>query len=94
MNRTEEAAQLLERIGGALYGAEWPSAMAEAIQVNRRTVQRWRTGQQPVPAGALEAIAQLALDRAAELAPLAAAARVAAQLAPPGYWERTRRAQE
>lgn len=81
---------LLATIGEALYGRDWLTELAEAIQVNRRTVQRWRSGAAPVPAGALEAIAQLALNRAAHLAPLAAQARVAAATAPRGYFERGR----
>lgn len=82
------APQLLATIAAALFGADWVSELADALQVNRRSVQRWRSGAAPVPAGALDALADLALARAAELAPLAAQARVAAQLAPPGYLDR------
>jgi len=83
------APELLANIGQALFGPDWITEIAEALKVNRRTVQRWRSGVQPIPAGALDAAADLALARAAELAPLAAQARAAAQLAPPGYWQRT-----
>lgn len=50
----------------------------------------WRSGAQPVPAGALDAAGDLALARAAELAPLAAEAKAAAQLSPPGRWDQRR----
>lgn len=83
-----KAQQLLQQIGAALFGRDWVSDIATAIQVNRRTVQRWASGAQPIPAGALEAVAQLAEQRAVELAPLATQAREVAALAPPGYWER------
>lgn len=84
------SAELLAAIGQALYGSDWISELADALQINRRTVQRWRSGAQPVPAGALDAAGDLALARAAELAPLAARAKAAAQLAPPGRWHERR----
>jgi hypothetical protein len=82
------APSLLASIGEALFGSDWVSVLAAALQVNRRTVQRWRSGAAPVPSGALTAVADLALARAAELAPLASQARAAAVQAPPGYWQR------
>ena len=36
---------LLRTIGESLYGAYWIKPLAEALQVNARTVQRWALGQ-------------------------------------------------
>ena len=36
---------LLRTIGESLYGAYWIKPLADALQVNARTVQRWAIGQ-------------------------------------------------
>jgi len=81
-------ANILAALGEALYGSEWITEMARDLRVNRRTVQRWRSGAQPVPSGALEAAAEIALERLGHLGHLAAEARAAAAQAPRGYWQR------
>ena len=35
--------------GEAIYGARWLSPLSRALGVNRRTVERWACGQNPVP---------------------------------------------
>jgi hypothetical protein len=64
-------AELLARIGAALYGEQWQSDLARALGVNARTMRRWAVD------GAPERIAPellaLVTARGAELASVAAA---------------------
>ena len=67
---------LLARIGVALYGERWQSAMARDLEVNIRTVQRWAVGES-VPSWAVFAELLALLDeRAAELGCVAADVRL------------------
>lgn len=63
-------ADLLRRVGEALYGPSWQSALARDLGVNDRTMRRWAVD------GAPERIAPellaLAKERGAELAAVAA----------------------
>lgn len=54
---------LLNRIGQALYGALWQSALARDVNVAVRTMQRWAAGETPIPPTLREELAQLAADR-------------------------------
>lgn len=41
----------LSRIGEALYGEHWQNALGEDLDINERTVRRWRAGDTEVPLG-------------------------------------------
>jgi plasmid maintenance system antidote protein VapI len=41
----------LARAGRLLYGDWWHTRLAAALGVARKTVQRWASGEQPVPPG-------------------------------------------
>lgn len=44
--------QLLASAGRALYGQQhWRMSLAELLQVNRRSLQRWLNGQNEIPDG-------------------------------------------
>ena len=43
--------EFFQQIGEALYGAEWRLPLSRALGVNYKTIRRWRTGDQLVPAG-------------------------------------------
>ena len=45
----EAAVQLLRRVGAALYGDRWQSALALDLSVTDRTMRRWVSGDSPVP---------------------------------------------
>jgi hypothetical protein len=38
-------ADLLARVGAALYGPQWQSALARDLGVSDRTMRRWATGE-------------------------------------------------
>lgn len=70
------------RIGEALFGRTWQTAMADALlidsglQANRknavRTVQRWASEERSIPAGVWDELAELCDERAKKLAIIAA----------------------
>ena len=39
----------LARVGTALFGTEWVSPLGRALNVGQRTIQRWASGETPVP---------------------------------------------
>jgi hypothetical protein len=42
---------LIRAAGEALFGSRWQTDLGDALGINRRTVQRWRAGQdEPRPA--------------------------------------------
>jgi hypothetical protein len=62
---------LIRRLGLVLFGAaQWQSAMADALQVNVRSIRRWTAGEEEPPPGVWRELADLALARGAELAAL------------------------
>ena len=44
-------AELLERVGIALWGEQWQAPLARAVGLNDRTVRRYAAGERPVPTG-------------------------------------------
>ncbi len=66
----------LARVGQALYGDIWQSALAHGLEVNPRTVRRWLAGHSPVPDTARAGMLKLLGQRSAEGGrPLAAMGR-------------------
>lgn len=75
------SADLLRRVGEALYGAHWVAALARDLGVQHRTVERWRVGDARITPRIAPDLLTLLETRAAaqaalvaELAPLARAA--------------------
>lgn len=56
-------ALLLSQIGEALYGEQWQSPLARALDVNLRTMQRWAAGQNDPPEHLREDMIRLLHDR-------------------------------
>jgi hypothetical protein len=74
-------ADLLQRVGEALYGPHWVAALARDLNVQHRTVERWRVGDARITPRIAPDLLALLQARAAtqaalveELAPLALAA--------------------
>jgi hypothetical protein len=44
------AADMLERVGRALFGDEWPGRLAAALDVRKDTLRKWRHGSLPIGA--------------------------------------------
>lgn len=58
-------------VGEALYGPYWQGALAADLGVNTRTVRRWVSGANRVPAVVVERLSALALGQSVALARLA-----------------------
>ena len=62
------AAASLAQTGKILWApADWMGHMAEALRVNRRTVERWASGQTEPPEGVWADLREIAKKRAAEI---------------------------
>lgn len=66
-NREEANRELMQRAGTALFGEQWVSPLARAIEINVRTAQRWAAGEWPVDPERLRPLATLIPSRRAEL---------------------------
>lgn len=53
----------LHAIGQYLFGGGWQTALANALNINTRTVQRWAAGDIVPPAGAWQDIIELAAEK-------------------------------
>jgi len=63
--------ELLRRVGQALYGERWQSALAHALGVSDRRVRQWAASEgQPRP-GVIAGMRRLVADRRAELGSVA-----------------------
>ena len=60
-------AELLARIGTALYGEQWQSALSDDIGVNRRTIRRWLAEDGRMSMGLAEDLLLLVRQRRIEL---------------------------
>ena len=67
---------LLARIGVALYGERWQSAIARDLEVNIRTVQRWAAGEVEPSWAVFAELLVLLNEKAAELGFVAADVRL------------------
>jgi hypothetical protein len=64
--------ELFRRIGEALYAeAGWQGRLAQALEINERTVRRMRAGTYPVPLGIAGSLYDLVRERRDELTALA-----------------------
>lgn len=59
------------KIGEALYGPSWRTALADALKVGERTVRRWEKGDSPIPDGLIADLAALCLAQAEALKKIA-----------------------
>jgi plasmid maintenance system antidote protein VapI len=64
------AAADLRLIGEALYGPEWQSSLARALDLHRNSVARYATGTRPIPATVTTRLLALVADRQSALAQL------------------------
>jgi hypothetical protein len=62
---------LLRKIGEALYGGRWQSALAHEFEINERTMRRWLSGMQPVPPDRQHQLREMVISRGAQLSALA-----------------------
>jgi hypothetical protein len=69
------SADLIRLAGESLFGTRWETALADLLHVNRRTIRRWKTGENEPGQGVWRELCALATKREAELA------RVRAELA-------------
>jgi hypothetical protein len=49
-------ANLLARIGAALYGEHWKRPLAERLDVSERKMRRWSKGEEDVPLSVMHAL--------------------------------------
>ncbi len=57
----------LHKIGEALYGERWQTALAKALGISPRYVRSWLQGRAPVPQHRVEQIRDLCGKRMAEI---------------------------
>jgi hypothetical protein len=62
---------LLRRCGEALYGPRWQTDLAGELGVADRTIRRWSSGVDDLPAGVYTDLMRLMTERAAALDALA-----------------------
>lgn len=65
----------LTAIGEALYGSQWQSELARALDVNDRTVRRWASGKNALPEKLSEELSVLCAERGQSLVEIAAKLR-------------------
>lgn len=58
----------LEQVGIALYGDRWQTDLARDLNVADRSIRRWASGQNPVPASLTAELLALVDQRSAKLA--------------------------
>jgi hypothetical protein len=60
----------LAEIGAALYGPRWVRPLADALGNDRRLVQRWNAGSEPIPEGVWRDLYEMLRQRSIEHARL------------------------
>ena len=58
----------LNAIASLLYGPEWTVQLAIALDVNERTMRRWRAGTSPIPESLAADLRRLVTERMGQLA--------------------------
>lgn len=58
------------QIGICLFGVAWRSPMAEALEVNTKSVWRWQHDTAPIPDGVALDLADICQERIAEITEL------------------------
>lgn len=61
---------LLTDCGEALFGSRWQSALARALDVDDRTMRRWVSGENGMPAGVNIDLLRLLTERASDIGAL------------------------
>ena len=65
-----DSSSLLAAAGSLLYGPQWVSALARALDVNLRTMQRWAAGEYEPPGSLWAEIDGLLMERQTSIAAL------------------------
>lgn len=60
--------EVIAAVGVALYGRDWVSALADALNVSRRTVQRWKDGDARITPSVAPELEALLVGRAGDVA--------------------------
>lgn len=58
---------IIADIGQALWGTQWQTDMAKALDVSDRTVRRWVAGTTPIPRGIYADLIRVMTERQADL---------------------------
>jgi len=58
---------ILKRAGEALYGNQWQTPLATALNVSDRTMRRWVSGDSAVPDSVIADIERVARQRVADI---------------------------
>jgi hypothetical protein len=69
------SADLIRAAGEALYGPRYESDLASALDVNRRTVRRWKSGEDEPRVGVWDDLLALMTERCGNLDSLVAEIR-------------------
>lgn len=64
-------AQTFEHVGVELFGPHWINPMSEALDVNRRTVERWANEEFTIPPNVFNELADLCEAHGKDLVKLA-----------------------
>jgi hypothetical protein len=64
--------KLLCDVGEALYGPRWQTDLSRDLNISDRTMRRWASGADDVPAGAYTDMLRIVTERAADLDDIAA----------------------
>jgi hypothetical protein len=72
MERSTMNAELLRRVGVALYGLHWKYQLGEKLEprVNARSIRRWDAGEKEIPRNVRNEIRHLIATRIGELTSL------------------------
>jgi hypothetical protein len=58
---------MIRAVGAALFGTRWQTDLGEALEVNRRTVRRWLSGEDEPRPGVWDDLEALLSERAANM---------------------------
>ena len=66
-----QSRDLLQRVGQALYGERWQSALAADLSVSDRTMRKWLAGEHPIRPQIWGELRELVVERRGRLDTLA-----------------------